>query len=103
MITPSKIVLVRIIIDSSGDLDGRNFLPQFTHKGKTRLAAKKVKETKSAPFRKNSVRVMTDVGTSETVQLSSFLENPGIRLLTGSNRNDYDDWIRFRRNGYGCG
>jgi len=60
---------------SRGDLDGRDFLPQFTHKGKTRLVMKKAKETKIEAFQKNEVRVMTDVRASETIQLSSILWN----------------------------
>ena len=34
---------------------------------------------------------MTDVGASETIQLSHFLENPGIHPKTDSNHNDCDD------------
>jgi hypothetical protein len=73
---PSKIVFVRIMVDSRGDLDGRDFLPQFTHKGKARIVAQKVKETENIQFGKNDVRVMTDVTPSETVQLRLFLEFP---------------------------
>jgi hypothetical protein len=50
------------------------FPPQFTHKGKTRIVPEKAKETKNNPFQKNDVRVMTDVTSSETFQLSSFQE-----------------------------
>ena len=94
---PSKIVFVRIIIDSRGDLDGRNFLPQFTHKGKTRIVAQKVKETKNWRFRKNEGPVMTDVCSSETIQLSRFQEFPEISKPTDSIRNDCADWIRLSR------
>jgi len=61
---------------SRRDLDGRDFLPQFTHKGKTWLVMKKAKETKIEAFQKNEVRVMTDVRASETIQLSSIREIP---------------------------
>jgi len=37
---------------------------------------KKAKETKNATFQKNDGPVMTDVGNSETIQLSRFLEFP---------------------------
>ena len=86
---PSKIVFLRIIIDSRRVLDGRDFLPQFTHKGKTRLVQKKVKEAKKFVFQRNDVPVMRDISTSETIQLSFFLEFLKNRTRIESDRSSY--------------
>ena len=79
---PNKIVLIRIILDSRRDLDGRDFLPQFMRKGKARIVAQKAKQLEKGQFQKNDVRVMPKIRPSETVQLSPFLENPENRHVT---------------------
>jgi hypothetical protein len=68
--------------DSRRVLGDRDFLPQFTHKGKTWIVLDLIKEAKNWSFRKNNVPVMRDVTPSETIQLSSIVEILENRTLT---------------------
>jgi hypothetical protein len=74
--------------DSRRVLGDRDFLPQFTHKGKTWIVLDLIKEAKNWSFRKNDVPIMRDVPPSETIQLSFILEILENRTLTEPDRSD---------------